>query len=147
MRERLSRGKRTDNDEGEFVYGIPVEGEVVLGMGKQTYIITIPGIQWVDGVYMTYDECIEVDPETVGDYIGRTDKNGKKIFEGDIVKGKVHEMNGYRVRKGVIEYHDVGFIMNLKPNSYYDQKNIPFDCEVVGNIWDNPDLLEAKQNG
>lgn len=55
MRERMSRGKRTDNDEGEFVYGIPVEGEVVDGVGKETYIITNPGLQWVDGVYMTYD--------------------------------------------------------------------------------------------
>ena len=52
-REILFRGKRTDNDEGEFVYGIPVEGEPLLGMGKRTYIITKPGVQWVDGVYMT----------------------------------------------------------------------------------------------
>ena len=146
MREILFRGKRTDNDEGEFVYGIPVEGEAVDGVGKETYIITNPGVQWVDGVYMTYDECIPVDLETVGDYIGKTDKNGKKIFEGDIIKGKVHEMNGYRVRKGVIEYHDTGFIMNLKSNSCYDQKNIPLDCEVIGNIYDNPELLKGGNN-
>ena len=49
MCEILFRGKRTDNDEGEFVYGIPVEGEPLLGMGKRTYIITKPGVQWVDG--------------------------------------------------------------------------------------------------
>ena len=61
MYEIIFRGKRTDNDEGEFVYGIPVEGEPLSGMGKRTYIITKPGVQWVDGVYMTYDECIEVD--------------------------------------------------------------------------------------
>lgn len=53
MYEILFRGKRTDNDEGEFVYGIPVEGEPLLDMGKRTYIITKPGVQWVDGVYMT----------------------------------------------------------------------------------------------
>lgn len=86
MREILFRGKRTDNDDSEFVYGIPVEGEPLLGMGKRTYIITKPGVQWVDGVYMTYDECIEVDPETVGQFIGLTDKNDTKIFEGDIIR-------------------------------------------------------------
>jgi len=44
MREILFRGKRTDNDDSEFVYGIPVEGEPLLGMGKRTYIITKPGV-------------------------------------------------------------------------------------------------------
>lgn len=89
MYEILFRGKRTDNDEGEFVYGIPVEGEPLLDMGKRTYIITKPGVQWVDGVYMTYDECIEVDPETVGRFTGLTDKNDTKIFEGDIIGGMI----------------------------------------------------------
>ena len=51
-------------------------------------------------------------------------------------------MNGYRVRKGVVEYHGVGFIMNLEPNSWYNQKNIPLDCEIIGNIYDNPELLK-----
>ena len=66
MYEILFRGKRTDNDEGEFVYGIPVEGEPLLDMGKRTYIITKPGVQWVDGVYMTYDALRLTPKQSVG---------------------------------------------------------------------------------
>lgn len=135
MREILFRGKQTDNDESEFVYGIPVEGEPLLGMGKRTYIITKPGVQWVDGVYMTYDECIEVDPETVSQFIGLTDKNGVKIFEGDIVR---------HGQCGAVEYNSgsAQFALNFTDSIYEGFNNIPFipfcDCEVLGNIYDNP---------
>lgn len=133
MREILFRGKK--NNSNDWVYGNlfnPDKADTPTQICMGTHIVRI---------------CYEIDPETVGEFTGRTDKNGKKIFEGDIIKGKVHEMNGYRVRKGVVEYHDVGFIMNLEPNSWYDQKNIPPDCEIIGNIYDNPELLEVKQNG
>lgn len=140
MREILFRGKRTDNDEDEFVYGIPVEGEPLLGMGKRTYIITKPGVQWVDGVYMTYDECIEVDPETVGQFTGLTDKNDVKIFEGDIVRyGQL----------GEVEYNSgsAQFTLNFTNGTYDGFDKIPFCCcEVVGNIHDNPELLEVNSD-
>lgn len=137
MREILFRGKRTDN--GEWVEGYYLNQRESLTDKKACYIAANNGYGF---------NYISVIPETVGEYIGRTDKNGKKIFEGDIIKGKVHEGNGYRVRIGVIEYHDVGFIMNLDPNSWYDQKNIPFDCEIKGNIYDNPELLKGGiENG
>lgn len=131
MRDILFRGKRTDN--GEWVY----EDLWCNPYGKKVVCITSPiNTQGTTGGN-------EVDPETVGQFIGLYDKNGQKIFEGDIIKGKVHEINGYRVRRGVVEYHGVGFIMNLESNSWYDQKNIPFDCEVIGNIYDNPELLKG----
>ena len=142
MRERLTRGKRTNNDEGEFVYGIPVEGEPLLGMGKETYIITKPGVQWVDGVYMTYDECIEVDPKTVGDYTGLTDRNNKMIFEGDIVNFQNNdgEYSPYEVK-----WRNSGFLvlMNGKPE-LSDELDDFFcrHCHVIGNIYDNPELLD-----
>ena len=77
----------------------------------------------------------DVDPETVGQYTGRTDKNGASIFEGDIVKGKVHMHTGYRVRTGVIEYYIDAFKMKVGN----DYKEIPSPREIVGNIHDKED--------
>ena len=132
MREILFRGKRTDN--GTWTCGY------LFCIWERTYLC------W--GTTNNVPNMKEVLPETVCQYTGLYDKNSKKIFEGDIIKCKVHEMNGYRVRRGVVEYHGVGFIMNLDPNSWYDQKNISFDCEVIGNIYDNPDLLKGgNKNG
>lgn len=134
MREILFRGKK--NNSGEWVYGNlfnPDKSDTPTQICMGTHIVRI---------------CYEIDPKTVGQYTGLTDKNSKKIFEGDIIKCKVHEMNGYRVRRGIVEYHGVGFIMNLEPNSWYDQKNIPLDCEVIGNIYDNLELLKGGvENG
>lgn len=127
MREILFRGKQTDN--GTWTYGY------LFCIWERTYLC------W--GTTNNVPNMKEVLPETVCQFTGLYDKNSKKIFEGDIIKCKVHEMNGYRVRRGVVEYHGVGFIMNLDPNSWYDQKNISFDCEVIGNIYDNPGLLEV----
>lgn len=138
MREILFRGKRTDN--GEWAKGYYIHRPTAVCIGESN-----PSCIWVPAADPDDSTKIfEVSTETVGQFTGLTDKNGKKIFEGDIIKCKVHEMNGYRVRKGVVEYHGVGFIMNLDPNSWYDQKNISFDCEVIGNIYDNPELLEGS---
>ena len=132
MREILFRGKRTDNGTWTFGYLFCIWERAYLCWGTTN---SVPNME-------------EVLPETVCQFTGLYDKNGRKIFEGDIIKCKVHEMNGYRVRRGVVEYHGVGFIMNLEPNSWYDQKNIPFDCEIIGNIYDNPELLKGGvENG
>lgn len=138
MREILFRGKRTDN--GEWV-----EGYYSYSPEIDKHMIITADLAHPFGTNFGFYKVI---PETVGQYTGLTDNNGRKIFEGDIIKCKVHEMNGYRVRRGVVEYHGVGFIMNLDPNSWYDQKNISFDCEVIGNIYDNPELLKGgNENG
>lgn len=132
MREILFRGKRTDN--GTWAYGY------LFCIWERAYLC------W--GTTNSVPNMKEVLHETVCQFTGLCDRKGKKIFEGDIIKCKVYEMNGYRVRRGVVEYHGVGFIMNLDPNSWYDQKNISFDCEVIGNIYDNPELLKGGvENG
>lgn len=87
MYEILFRGKRTDNDEGEFVYGIPVEGEPLLDMGKRTYIITKPGVQWVDGDIRFSDKnCVTIscldEYKNYFDIIGNIHDNPKNHIIG-----------------------------------------------------------------
>lgn len=83
-----------------------------------------------------------VDPDTICQYTGLTDKNGHKIFENDIVRGRMHGTYGYRMYTGVVEYYRDGFKANVNPKSdFCDYKNIPDRCEVLGNVFDNPDLI------
>jgi uncharacterized phage protein (TIGR01671 family) len=73
----------------------------------------------------------DVAKETVGQYTGLTDKNGKKIFEGDIVKWDEKEWG--RPYNELVEF-DYDLLAMRK--SDYEQW-----CEVIGNKWDNPELL------
>lgn len=116
MREILFRAKQTDN--GEWV-----EGSLIKSV-------------WMDSYgYITKSQTtdlVTVFLSTVGQYTGLTDKNGKKIFEGDIIKYSEPE-----ILTGVYKVvYAFGFFS-------------PFDCistrhcEVIGNIHDNPELLEG----
>lgn len=124
MREILFRGKRTDN--GEWV-----EGYYVKGSTRHCITMSLAN-------YPRYD----VIPETVGQYTGLMDRNGKKIFEGDILRYYEEietRSRGKETLKGVykVDYDYCGFS--------------PLDCiachhcEVIGNIHDNPELLEEVQ--
>jgi hypothetical protein len=135
MREIEYRGKREDN--GGWVYGgIMVYGN---GDGKRLYII-IPSIS---------PTFIEVIPETVGQYTGLKDKNGVKIFEGDIVKAKIEravfctEVRWGKQGRGWRLKCDRKKIERFGTVKYYalpDSEKI----EVIGNIHDNPELLNGK---
>jgi uncharacterized phage protein (TIGR01671 family) len=83
-------------------------------------------------------------PETVGQYTGLTDKNGKKIYEGDIVTGLfLHQ----RFVNGVVAFRDGAFGLLWDRagaetfNAFTSMCNIEY--EVIGNIHDNPELLKG----
>lgn len=79
-----------------------------------------------------------IDPETVGQYTGLTDKNGKKIFWGDIIK--IRNKTRY-VFFGVCRYRHTNYGEYAVDLSVKDGSN----CEVIGNIHDNPELMEVSE--
>lgn len=132
MREILFKAKRTNN--GEWV-----EGSLIVYHDGDSYICC---------------DCDEpdtlnkykVDPETVCQYTGLTDRNGQKIWENDICiihSSNIDEEDGYFT----VEWDDDGARIVLNGNSL----TVDFDnfygheCEVIGNIFDNPDLLEVSE--
>lgn len=127
MREILFRGK-TDN--GKWVEGFYYKDLT----SNCVYIIS-----WKNANVLDVENFVEVTTETIGQYTGLTDKNGKKIFEGDIVK--LHLIDCIEI--GVIKYNDImcRFMFFTKDGSYgFDNTN---DFEVIGNIHDNPELLKG----
>lgn len=138
MREILFRGKRVDN--GEWVCGYLIQDTEVYGKeDRHSYIVNH---KHPSGCFGS-DIYIEVIPETVGQYTGLTDKNGTKIFEGDIVTGLF--LYSLPVN-GLVSFQDgsFGLIWHFgdveKFNPFTSMCNVIY--EVIGNIHDNPELLE-----
>lgn len=125
MREILFRGKPLGNLHGKFIYGS-------LGVIDTDLCAIYHCFEFTD------DEMQLVDPETVGQYIDLTDKNGKKIFEGDIVKYK----NSSPCQ---IAYIDSQFVMMWK-NFYRNFERVYDDeIEVIGNIYDTPRITGGRK--
>ena len=97
-----------------------------------------------DGDYQIFlGGCIRrtVLSETIGQYIGLIDRNGNKIFEGDIVNILTENEE-----IGVIVYEDGGFIVRADKFSIDFINNINgTDVEVIGNKYDNPKLMEIQE--
>ena len=139
-REILFRGKRVDN--GEWTEGY------LFKQWNRTFLL------W--GMTVDIPNMTEVIPETVGQYTGLTDKNGKKIFEGDIIRAItldtgseqmavvcfgnfIDENNGDEYIGFYIEFD--GIKTTAAQLAMEEAKN---RIEIIGNIFDNPELLEGE---
>ena len=154
MREILFRGKRKDNKE--WIVGCLIDAYAV--PNYYSFITT-----------HILDEPKKVFRKTVGQYTGLTDKNGKGIFEGDIVRDistyLVHLQyveSGIETKEDAEEYRESGAVAVVRYDSsgevgscgccYKHFVGTGFiatevdltQCEVIGNIHDNPELMEVK---
>lgn len=145
MNERyLFKGKRVDN--GEWVGGYLIQR-------NKTYIMTVRVINCmvVPASCMASVELVEVITETVGQCTGLRDKKGRLIFEGDICSLKYCRNN--HVGKIVFGEEAAAFILqyNITVGAYGERAtHRPLimhcdDVEVIGNIHDNPELLEVEK--
>ena len=129
MREILFRGKRLDNGAWE------------------TGSLVIVRMDCHDAQYYIADKMTgyhtPVDPSTVGQYTGLKDKNGKRIFDGDVAK----VLQGKDKDIAYVGFENGAFMLYPKTGNIYERTLWSYwyndwDVEVVGNITDNPELLE-----
>lgn len=148
MREILFRGKRIDN--GEWVCsGVLIhfneENECYIPATNGKCQIALDETDNIIGMQET--QIYKVLPKTVGQYTGLTDKNGQKIYEGDILS----------TENGTFSNTGMGHILLYRGmwTSFYGQDALGEDCfdelhtvcstrEIVGNIHDNPELLKGE---
>ena len=127
MRDILFRGKTVG---GVWEYGVPVFSGLnnELAFMKQMH---------------SYDH--RVIPETVGQYTGLTDKNGKKIFEGDILDHTIQAE--VLTNRGVVAWdcENARWALQLNTMKPCFYMHNPKAVEVIGNIHDNPELLEVQK--
>lgn len=143
MRGILFRGKRKDN--GEWVYGDLIKNLIYDGREKE---IRIGDIYFEHNGDIHGTAVREVIPETVGQFTGRCDENYNKIFEGDILEVSYDDGTAYTTE--VCAYG--GTLCVDVEGEDYDFTAIDFavdiwknnccKCKVIGNIYENPELLE-----
>lgn len=133
MREYLFHGKRVDN--GEWVEGYYVKAEKLDKSGYEHFIIE----EGADGAsHLVY-------PESVGEWTGMNDKNGRKIFEGDIVHIDADVKEMFNICDGVVKYGWGGFHIGNFAHLSSLHAIAAYDCvlrgKVIGTVFENADLL------
>lgn len=127
----LNLNKYRDPSKFQWVYGSPVINPFQ-GISVQIF-------EPRDGKMYNW-EC---DPETLGQWTGLTDRNGEKIFEGDIVHCEDMRYSVERKFVGRIVYKNGSFAVNADGITRY--RLIDYKMEVIGNIYDNSELLEKEE--
>ena len=136
-REIKFRGKRKDN--GEWIYGYYVrdcENSLIIVIGeKALYNLHIPH---------------QVIPESVGQYTGLKDKNGKEIYIGDVVQDKYDIKGNPEIDTGRIDFINGCTCVTYfdldedEQRQYYPAYNGLKYYEVIGNVHENPELIKEK---
>lgn len=139
MREILFRAKRIDNGEWvEGYYGIKGKGTDI-----ENHYIMVPTFQSSVGNYdyMCYFTDVHIDPETICQYTGLKDKKGNRIWENDIVSGYFN----HKKITGFIKYGSNAVYYIEREGSYGIHLDNSEDwLEVIGNIFDNPELMKGE---
>ncbi|MEG2540829.1 MAG: YopX family protein [Clostridia bacterium] len=140
-REHLFRGKRVDNGE-------EVVGSLVVLKDKCFIFIETKPSKVKKLSFVTHKlivECVEVFPETVGQFTGLNDKNGKKIFEGDILRynAVIRRVSWNIGECGFCVIDKQGFGSSIWSFNKF-ARTAKVEVEVIGNIHDNPELLEVE---
>lgn len=153
-REILFRGKRKDN--GDWMYGDLIKNLIYDGREKEIRI---------GDIYFEHNGDIHgtavriVIPDTIGQFTGLCDKNGKKIFEWDILSEEEKEYSLEEYGEKVVGTHNLVVYWNEKACGFWVRRtdkpkgkiyvpeeplceSLAEELEIVGNKWDNPELLE-----
>lgn len=143
-REILFRGKRKDS--GEWIYGVPITDKAT----NNVYIITsTAGASLKSEINNMCATGFRIICNTIGQYTGLIDKNGTRIFEGDIIKiSNAYDECDYSISE---VYGFNGVLCVDCPTADYDFNALgfldddnEFIFEVIGNIHDNPELLKGE---
>lgn len=136
MMEILFRGKRIDN--GEWVEGYYTKAKDCISEKEVHVIFHTDLTLFPHSEFSSYEEVI---PETIGQYTGLMDKNGRRIFEGDIVDH--YYQKGFFNRGVVIwDSQNARFAHELRSMSPAFSLYHPEAWEIIGNIHENPELLK-----
>ncbi|MFW9872178.1 MAG: YopX family protein [Candidatus Thorarchaeota archaeon] len=164
MREIKFRGKTIDrfnkNHVSKWVYGCLIETKPNKVDGEwSAYIMERP--TFIPSKTIPVEKFIEVDFKTVGQFVGLTDKHGKEIYEGDIIKNNWHNINGKSIGcVWVVKFGEhqtsedfyacsaYGWYGEAKNGETHTLHDLPsdgeYDVEIIGTVHEHPELIKYK---